>query len=72
MLDEPLVLGVGADQAPRHPGADRFALGARGDQAQDEVAQQVPPVGLDPCVERLGGLGDGSADAAASRGSRPR
>ena len=46
-LDELLVLGVGADQAPRHPGADRFALGARRDQAKDEVAQQVSTFHLD-------------------------
>ncbi len=47
-LDELLVLGVGADQAPRHPGADRFALGSRRDQAEDEVAQQVSLLHRDP------------------------
>ena len=55
---------MGDDLAARQPGSDRFAFGAGGDEAQQEVVQGAPLVGVELAVQGLGGLRDRSADPA--------
>ncbi len=56
--------GSGDDLAARQPGSDRFAFGAGGDEAEQEVVQGAPLVGVELAVQGLGGLRDRSADPA--------
>ena len=63
-VDELVLGGMGDDLAARQPGSDRFAFGARGDEAEQEVVQRAPLVGVELAVQGLGGLRDRSADPA--------
>ena len=63
-VDELVLGGMGDDLAARQPGSDRFAFGAGGDEAEQEVVQGAPLVGVELAVQGLGGLRDRSADPA--------
>ena len=63
-VDELVLGGMGDDLPARQPGADRFAFGAGEDEAEQEVVQGAPLVGVELAVKGLGGLRDRSADPA--------
>ena len=64
-LDQPLVVRVDRQAAPRNAAAHRRAVAAVADEPQQQVLQQRPLFGRQPLVDRLGRLCDRTADAAS-------